>query len=268
MVFNLNKFFISFIDTFIRHKDILWYRTIAQLKSESRQNYLGYIWFFAEPALLTLTLYLVFGFILENRGSDFIIFLLTGLTVWQWFESSINEGLMGIKSKLHIMHQVPLPKYIFPIVHVLVTSWKFICIFTVILFFSYIFGFSPTLNYLYLPILFITNLLLVIGLVLPLAVATAYYSDIAKIVSALLRLLFYLSGVFFSTDIIPENLLKFFFLNPVACLIEAFREVIFKQQAPQMFLIYNILIWGILLCIFGLFICSKVDKKILKSVPL
>lgn len=265
---NYKNNFQNIIDTITRHKDILWYRTTAYLKSESRQNYLGYIWFFAEPALLTLTLYLVFGFILGNRGSGFVLFLLTGLTVWQWFEGSINEGLLEIKAKLHIMHQVPLPKYIFPIVKIFVTTWKFICIFSVILVCSYCFGFKPNMAYLCLPLLILSQLILVIGIVLPLSVAAAFYADISKVVSVVLRLLFYLSGIFFSTDIVPIKLLKFFYFNPIACLVEGFREIIFKEQFPQLFFILNSFIWGIILCIFGFLICKYVDKKILKSVPM
>lgn len=258
--------FNNLAKTIIRHKDVLWYRTMAQLKSESRQNYLGYVWFFIEPALLTITLYLIFGVIMAAKGGGFVVFLLLGLTIWQWFEGAINDGLMGIRSKLHIMNQVPLPKYIFPLVHIFVTSWKFICIFIVVLVFSFIFGFRPNINYLYLPLIILSQLILIVGFALPLSVAAAYYADISRVVSAALRLLFYLSGIFFSTDIIPAPLIKFFYLNPIACLIEAFRSVILSNLPPKPFLVYNALIWGVCLCALGLLICNYVDKKILKSI--
>ncbi len=255
-------------ESFHRYKDIVWYRTLAQLKSESRQNYLGYVWFLLEPILTTAVLYLIFGIALGHRSSDFVFFLIVGLTVWQWFETSLTEGMVSIRAKLHIMNQIPLPKYLFPLVHIFASTWKFICVFAVLIIFTYFFGFSPNLNYIYLPSIFIAQLTLIIGLSLPLAVLNTYYADTFRVYHSVMRILFYVSGCFFSVEKVPADLHLLFYSNPMAGLITSYRSILIYNTPPSIALILYPFAFGLIFCIIGVIICNNIDKKLLKTVSL
>ena len=258
----------SFLSKYIRYKDIVWYRALAHLKSESRQSYLGYIWFLIEPVLNTLILFLIFGVIMSNKGGHFVVFLLIGLMVWQWFDTGLNEGIMGIKSKIHILSEIYLPKYLFPIVNVVATTWKFLCVFLIVVGFTSVMGFYPTKSYIYLPAIIASQLLLTIGFVLPLAIVTAYFGDFVRVIQSMLRLLFYLSGIFFSAEKIPEELQGLFYLNPIAGLIEAYRDVLLEGIVPPLRLVLYPAVLGLVLCVVGVVVCKYYDKRILKSVAI
>ncbi|HTB62728.1 MAG TPA: hypothetical protein VK737_03990 [Opitutales bacterium] len=263
------------IADFIRYRDIVWYRTLAGLKSEARQNFLGYVWFLLEPAITTAIMYVVYVLIFQyGGGANRIVLLLVGTIVWQWFESSTMQGMMGIKSKLHIMTHFTLPKYIFPLVGIFTSTWKFLCIFCVLLVYCAICGYTPNIHFLWLPLVLATQLLLIIGCALPLAVGVAYFNDLTTVVSSIFRLLMFLSGVFFTASFVPNQSPSFvplhaqiyFFMNPMAGLIESYRYIIMWKQGPNFWALFVAADYGLAFLIIGMVMSSYVNGKILKRV--
>lgn len=251
-----------------QYKDIILYRTWAQLKSESKQYYLGYIWFLLEPLISSLTLYFVFGVLQGNRTQEFIFMLIYSLTLWQWIESSINDSVISINAKLGILTQIPLPKFLFPIVHILASAIKFILVYGVIILIASFCKYTPSIYILFFPIILFITLLLILGISLPLAILNTYFPDTQKVLGTLLKLLFFISGIFFTIDKIPYQLRFYFFLNPFAGLIQAIRDISLFQRLPNFIHLSYALIFGIISCILGLIYCSYIDKKLLKHVQI
>lgn len=253
-------------DTFSRYRDILWYRTVAQLKAESNNNYLGYIWFVLEPLISTLILYLVFGFIMGNRGSEMVLFILIGMMIWQWFETSLMTGINGIREKIGILQTIRISKFIFPVVSVFANTWKFFWVFLVLLVLANALGFVANASYLWLPLVLLVQLTFIVGLTIPLAILVTYMPDFVNLISSILRLLFFLSGIFFSVDRVPEQLRDAFLANPVALLMNAFRSIILEARAPDLANLAYCSTWGLVAMVLGLAWSRHVDRRIIKSI--
>ena len=249
-----------------RYFTIVFYRTFAGIKLEGRKNYLGYLWYLLEPILSTAVLYLVFGKVFKSRGGNYIAFLLIGLVSWQWFESSLYEGMFAIKAKLGIMQTFDLPKFLFPVVQVCVNTWKFLCVYAIILIFAALFGFLPQRYYLMLPVVMLVQFILIIGISTMLAICVTYFNDFAALVSTILRLLFFFSGIFFDASKIPADLRTVFFMNPMAGLIDSYRAIIIGGKLPQMHILAYDFGVAVVFLLLGLLLCSHVDRKILKSI--
>jgi ABC-type polysaccharide/polyol phosphate export permease len=261
------------INAWVRYRDIVWYRTIAALKAEARQNFLGYVWFLLEPALTTAILYVAYVLILHSGGPARVAMLLLGTICWQWFESSVMQGMLGIRTKLHIMMHFSLPKYIFPLVGIFTNTWKFLCVFLVLLAVCAFCGYPPNIRFLYLPLVLAAQLTLIIGVALPLAIAVAYVNDVTTITSSIFRLLMFISGVFFTVVALPPNIaavplsgtaLFYFYLNPMAGLIESYRVIVLGNQAPDGYKLIYAVLCGLLLGTVGVAWSIYVDGKILK----
>jgi len=249
-----------------RYKDIVIYRIWAQLKSEARQYYLGYLWFALEPMLMTGIFFLVFGFLLGTRSPEYLWFLIIGMITWQWFEAAINEGMMGIKSKLHILSQMPLPKYLFPLVNVGAATWRFFCVLIIVLIANIIWWKGLCFSWLMLQVVMVIQLGIIIGIVWLLAIATSYSEDTIKITQAVLRLFFYLSGIFFAADRVPVELQKAFWANPLADLLQAYRDILLYGQFPDISSLAYAALWAIGLLTAGFALCKHVDKRLMKEV--
>ncbi len=252
------------LGNFVRYRDIVWYRTIAGLKSEARQDFLGYIWFLLEPAITTAIMYAVYVLIFQSRGADSVVLLLIGSIIWQWFESSVVVGMMGIKAKLHIMTHFTLPKYIFPLVGIFTNTWKFLCVFLGLLTVCAVCGYPPNGYVLWLPLVLAAQLMLIVGAALPLAVAVAYFNDMTTVVGSCFRLLMFLSGVFFTVNMVPAPALGYFYANPMAGLIESYRYIIMWHQGPNFAALFYAADCGLILAVIGLAWSKHIDGKILK----
>jgi ABC-type polysaccharide/polyol phosphate export permease len=250
--------------TLERFKDIILYRTIAGIKSEARQRYLSYIWFLLEPLLSTAVFYIAYSQITGKKGSDAILGILIGMILWQWFESSVMSGAGAIKAKFHVLNQFALPKYIFPLVSIFISTWKFLCVSVVIWLLVLIFGHSPNINWLYLPILFFAQLSFIIALALPISIAVTLWNDFQTILNAVFRMLFFISGIFFDPDKIPVDLQKLFFANPLASFIEAGRSIILRNEIPHFERLIPAAIATLFLLAVSWFLHRSYDKRILK----
>ncbi len=255
-----------------RYRDIILYRTLAGLKSESRQNYLGYIWFLLEPAVITAILYFVFGYLYTPRGPDFVLVILIGMIMWQWFDSSVMMAMMSIRQKLPLLEHYQLPKFIFPTVNVAINTWKFVFVLIVVLVLTVALGFlsgavdPPSLTWLLLPFYLLIQLLLILGLGMLLAVAASYVNDMVTVVSSAMRLFFFLSGIFFRVESIPAHIQDIFLLNPMAALLECYRILILDNGLPPLDLTLYLLVLSSMLFLLGLSVCKSQEGKLLKGI--
>lgn len=250
----------------LRHAHILFYRTKAQIKAEAQNNYLGYFWFLLEPLLTTAVLYFVFGFLLGSRGPEAALFILVGILIWQWFSAGFTSGMVSLREKLPILQAVKVPKYLFPLVNILAATWKFLWVFLVLILLANGLGFSLNLSYLWLPLPFLVMLLLIIGLAMPFSIAVAFMPDLTMFVNSILRLLFFLSGIFFTIEVVPEHLQDWFLANPIARLMISFRVILIEGQSPDLGSLFYCLLWGLGALVVGIVVNYWTKGSIVKSV--
>ena len=222
------------IATLIGYKDLIFYKSWADLRSEARRYYMSYAWWLLEPLLEMLVFYLVFSVILSRGGPDFIQFLLIGLVAWKWFGTTVQHcGKSMIDSRGLIM-QTALPKIIFPTVFILTDTFKAFIVTMLIFILLFSTGFLPNQAYLALPLLLTTQFLLIMAVGYVLAAAVPFFPDLSILVSLLLRMLWFLSGVFFDPRKISENKQEIFFLNPMARLIDGYRGILLHERWPEL----------------------------------
>ena len=137
--------------------------------------------------------------------------------VWQWFESSLNIGALGIRNHLGVHNIVKLPLFVYPSVYLLVQFWKLICLFVVIILLSSTLGFYPNLAYFHLPVVFTTAFVLIVSATLPLSIVVTYFLTFTfHFINSKIAFLFF--RIFYFKEVIPDELIFYFNLNPVASL--------------------------------------------------
>lgn len=76
-----------------------------------------------------------------------------------------------------------------------------------------------------------------------------------------MRVLFYVSGVLFSLERVPEKYKIFVTLNPVAGLIQGYRDVIMYGRVPDFFPLVLSLGLGSILFLVGILIINKYELE-------
>lgn len=215
------------------YRDLIFYKTLADLRAEAARTYIGFLWWIIDPLIFMAIFYVVFGLLLKRSVPDFVPFLLIGLVSWRWFQNTITHSATSILGGRGLMQQVYVPKVIFPLVVILTDLVKFGLVLALLLIYLWVAGFGIGWTYLALPVLLLTQFVLIVGLTLVVAAFVPFVPDLKHLVEHSLQILFYFSGIFFSGSTIPEKYQTYFYLNPMANVIEAYRDILMYQKWPN-----------------------------------
>lgn len=215
------------------YRELILYKARAGLRAEASRNYLSFLWWVLEPLLSMLVFYIVFGLLFQRGTEDFVAFLLVGLVSWQWFSNTIKHSMSSIYGSGRLMNQVDLPKVFFPSVVIIIDLVKFSFVLVLLMLFLWLYGFDIGLTYLALPLVLGAQLLLITSLSYFVAAIIPFIPDLRFLIDTLLQLTFFLSGIFYAGDSIPEQYQFYFYLNPMVNLIEGYRNIFMYNLWPD-----------------------------------
>ena len=215
-----------------RIKDIIYFKTYAELKAESHRYYLGILWWLIEPIIYMLVFYFVFGVLFQRGTEDFVPFLLTGLAFWHWFQSTVMQSADTISANRFLLNQVFVPKYVFPAVVLLKNTTKFSIVLCILILFLLVYGIAPSPSWLAAAPVLAVGGALVAGISLLVASITPFVPDLRVLLDNGLRAMLFMSGIFYDIDSFETPYQAVFQLNPVAVLIDNLRTVLLDGQAP------------------------------------
>lgn len=242
-----------------QYLELILFRIYADLRAERERTYLGFLWWIFEPVMFMGVFVIVFGVGLRHGGPDFVPFLLVGLVDWQWFKSCISHGGGSIMSNSRLIKQVYLPKIIFPIITILTDTVKFAFILVLLMGFLWLNGYHFGAALLALPVLLLMQLLLICGLTLLVSALVPLFPDFRFIVESALLAGFFMSGVFFSAAQLPAELRPYFYLNPMASLIDSLRAVLLHNQWPDWGALGTIGVLSVVLIALGYWVLARLD---------
>jgi len=131
---------------------------------------------------------------------------------------------------------------------IVIDTVKFLFVLVVLLVLLVLMGISSTLVWFQLVPILLVVLLLIAGAGLLCAAWCSLFPDLCFVVEILLLLLMFLSGVFFDRSDILAGLQDWFFLNPVAVVLDAAREALLVGVwVDVLWLAYAVAV-GALLC--------------------
>lgn len=232
-----------------RTKDILLYKTYAELKAEAQRNFLGFLWWVIEPILFMLVFYFVFGKLLGRRPEAFIPFLLVGLVVWLWGQATIAQGAAAITANRGLLNQAFVPKALFPTVVFLKNTFKFLFALLMLLIFLVAYGFEASPIWLEaIPVLAVGGLF-ILGAAYLAAALTPFFPDLQVLIDNGLRVLFFVSGIFYEIDTLNTGYMAVLQANPAAVLIDSLRTVLLAGEHADWWRLSGVLAGA--LCIGG-----------------
>jgi lipopolysaccharide transport system permease protein len=250
----------------LRHIELIFHQAYAKLRSETTKTYIGFLWWILDPILFMAIFYLVFGLLLQQGTEDFVTFLLVGLVSWRWFQNSISNGTASILNGQQLMRQVYLPKSVFPLVNLLTDIFKFFVVLLLLLLYLWLSGYPISITYLALPVLLGVQLLLITALTCLVAALVPILPDLRYLVAHILMLLMFVSGVFYPAERIPEDFRAYFYLNPMARLIEDFRAIVMYDLWPDWAALANIALFSAALLVLAWIIMTRYDYEYPKMI--
>jgi len=247
--------------------EIILYRAHSEMRAEVAIGSLGMLLWVLEPLLYLGAFYVIFAALELRGGVHAVPFLLVGLVVWKWFASSVHRGASSINSAAAVMQQIHVPKYIFLISTLLSCFYQFLIIFGLLIGFLLLFGIEPGWNWLNLvPVVFL-QLLLTIGIAGLFAVFLPFLSDLQVVISNGLTLVFFMSGIFFDISSVSPFYQRILYLNPMATIIEAYRDVLLTGESGNWASLGFVALFAALLIVIVFVLLHKWDRVYPKILP-
>ena len=216
------------------YKDLIVHKAWADFRADSQRTYLGIIWWALDPIINTFVYYLIFGVIMKRSTPNFVPFLLIGLVVWRWFDSSTRGAARSIYLNVSFVRQVAFPKAVFPLTMIATCTYQFF--FSILVLFGALWlCHMPLTAYAFLfPMILIVEGFLIAAFSFILGSLVPFIPDLATLMDYVFRILFFLSGIFYKVSDLHQEWLKMVLrLNPMVVIIEASRDVLMYQKMPD-----------------------------------
>ncbi|HHW36523.1 MAG TPA: ABC transporter permease [Bacillales bacterium] len=243
-----------FINDFKRYWPYINYSAICDLKSEVADSYLNWLWWIIEPICFMLIYVFIGNVVFRKSEPYFPVFVFIGITLWNFFSKTITASTTLVKSNKNIIKKVYIPCFMLVIERMLANFYKMCISFVLIIIFMLFYRVPFSFNVLYLLPLIIIIVLISFGLGTILLHFGVFMDDLSNLITVILRLLMYMSGIFYSiSNRVPTPFNKYLLLlNPIAYSIDATREALLYLNSPN---ILTITVWfliGIIISTFGI----------------
>lgn len=235
----------------VRYLHQLWERrafvvelATARAYERNQNNVLGQLWAALNPLLLAGSYFLIFGLLLDtSRGVDnYPAFLSVGIFIFSFIAASATIGAKSVTSNLSLVRSVRFPRAALPVSVVLAEFLLLLPAIGVLLVLLPIVGEPPRWEWLLLPGAMVLLFGFCAGLAMICARLVLDVRDALNLIPVTVRLLRYVSGVFFSIAAYAGHgsLSLVMQYQPVALFLQLVRSCLLAE-VPQDPLLW---VWG------------------------
>ncbi len=251
-----------------QYRELVRNLTTRDLKVRYRNSLLGFLWAWGNPIMMTLVFTVVFQVIAPNSIRNYPLFILIGWLTWGFTNAAISEGIGSIVSNSNLVKKVWFPRIVLPASAVLSNAANFLLALPLVLALVLYFRIAvdPFLL-LYFPIIFISQLALVMGISFFLSAANVFYRDTGVITGVVMTAWFFLTPVFYSVPQLTENSRLVYYLNPMASIIEAYRNIFYGSTngappgPPDVGFLVRTLGTSIVILVLGYLFFTRVSNR-------
>lgn len=208
--------------------NLLWELTRADFKVRDQSTTLGFLWTLLHPAFEFMILYLLFTRWIGAKVDNYAAFLILGLVPFRFFQKATSYGLTALRRRAALARNFKFPKEILVLSAVGSELWVFLLEFAALLPFLLFIGVRPTAGWALVPFVLGVEILLVISTALIMSLIVLRFEDAERIWSIAMTLGFYVTPVFYPLAILSEERRALLHWNPLAVLVEAFRESLMR----------------------------------------
>ena len=249
-----------------RYSEFLKTNVKKDIRGKYKGSFLGVLWSFVNPLLMAIVYAIVFPFILKNSQDNYVTFIVIAILPWNWFTTVISQGTFCIIANSSIIKKVYFPREILPISAATSGLVNFIISLPIILIFLLFSGLGFSWYMLLLPLIAIIQYLLTLGIIFISSAVNVYVRDLEYIINFVIMMLFYATPVLYPATLFPEKYRWILYLNPMTPIINAYRDIFYYKQLPNMLHLSIVLLGSLLLVTIGYKIFKKLDKGFAEEV--
>ncbi len=257
---------MSLFKNLYAYRELLKTNIQKEIRGKYKGSFLGVLWSFLNPLLMVLVYAIVFPYILRNTEDNYLIFLIVAIIPWNFFTTVITQGTNCVWINGGIIKKVYFPREILPISVVSAGLVNFFISFIIVILFILFSGIGFSIHILWVPFIAIIQSILSLGLLFILSAIDVYVRDVEYLINFFVMLLFYATPILYNANMFPLKIRWVLYLNPMAHLIDAYRNVLYYKTTPSFGSLIYIVVLSIFLFVFGLLVFRKLEKGFAEEV--
>ena len=272
---------LRFFKDFKRFFNYVVFAAKAELKSEVADSFLSWLWWFLDPLLYMLVYSFIAVVVFSSNIPYFPAFVFLGLNTWGLFSKTMKASVKLVSAKKMIVTKVYVPKFMFVFEKIGVYGFKMVIANLLVVGTMLIYRVPITWRVVWIIPITLVLVVVTFGMSTIVMHFGVFVEDLLNVITVILQLFFYLSGIFYSIDTIgikgkghifiqgrvPEPwcdwLVK---LNPMALLITDLRRVLLYGENPHWVMLIAWFVAGIIMSIVGIKIIYKFENSYVKVI--
>lgn len=252
---------MSLISNLYNYREFLKTSILKDFRGKYKKSFLGVLWSFLNPLFQLLIYSLVFPYIMGNRIENYTVYLMVGLMPWTFFNNTIIQSAACIVTNGGIIKKVFFPREILPISTLTSNLVNFLITQIIVFFALLLSGVGISESIIFFPVVVMLQYILQLGFAFIFSAITVYIRDVEYIINIFMMLMFYLCPILYEPSMIPDNLLRFFKLNPMFNIIIFYRQILYEGVIPDFMTIVGMFFVCIFILLFGYFVFKHLEKR-------
>ena len=228
------------------------------LSGKYKNSALGFLWNFITPAISILLFYLVFENFMGRDIPHYWAYLCVGMFPFQFMNTNLIGGASNITSNGGMIKKMYFPREILPLSQVTYTFIVFLIAYAIVAILMLMTGFPLNSNgVLALPLIIMTMFLFSLGMILFTSAISVYSRDFEYLITALARILFWITPVFYIPNTLTGILSKIIWLNPLTYYVEGLHKILYWGEMPGIELLIACTVISIVVFLMGVYVFEK-----------
>jgi lipopolysaccharide transport system permease protein len=223
-----------FLSHLWQHRDIIYQFTKREIEGRYKGSFIGIFWSIVNPLVLLCTYTYVFGLIFRARWpgvragtvGEFATVLFCGITTFNIFSECVTRAAGLVVGVPNFVKKLVFPLEVLPLSLMGSALFHSLISLTILLVINFIVNGTIHWTVLLLPLVALPLVFLTLGLTWFLAGLGVFIRDISYTIALVVQVLFFVTPIFYSIDVVPAPFQGMIRLNPLTEIVENFRRVI------------------------------------------
>jgi ABC-type polysaccharide/polyol phosphate export permease len=210
---------------------------LRDLKNRYVGSFMGFFWAVIHPLVLLVCYTFIFSVIFRIRPhteatDDFAIFVFCGILPWLYFQETVTRCCNSVVENSNLIRKTVFPSEILPIsmaLSNLVTHLVGLVILLTVLLFVGLAGWT----FVFVPLYLCLLLALSLGLGWFCASLQVFLRDTFQVLSVMMVLWFWFTPIFYSVEMVPQNLQALVWSNPLTYVVNGYRVSLLEHRPPE-----------------------------------
>lgn len=245
------------------YREPLFFLAWRDIQVRYKQTVIGVVWAVLQPLLTMLIFTLIFGRLakIPSDGLPYAVFTLAALVPWSFFSNGLIHTANSVVDNAHLITKVYFPRLVVPIASMLSRLIDFLLAFIVLIGVLLVYGISPTLRTLALPLFVVLALITALGIGLWFSALNVRFRDVKYVVPFLSQLWLFATPIAYPSSMLPESWRAVYAINPMVGVVEGFRWSLLGTETAPGAMIFVSTVAALIILIGGVFYFRRVERS-------